>query len=116
MAHIFVFTYFIDIPAAPPMHTQKDRLDKAGNLSSDAVKILNSKNRRRRKRQYLNNSIPGPETEKTTTTTTTPSGAISINSHTFEIYDGLLDPASNYTGFVEVIGKAIKIHNLHSKL
>lgn len=91
------------------MHTQKERLDKAGNLTSDAAKILNSKNRRRRKRQHLNNSIPGPETEKIATTTTTPSGAISINSHTFEIYDGLLDPASNYTGFVEVIGNYERI-------
>lgn len=103
----------------PPLSTQKERLDRAGNLTSEASKILNSKNRRR-KRQHLNNSIPTDDKLGTTTTTTTTSlpllmstaaGAtesptiITINSNSFEVFDGPLDPASNYTGFVEVIGE-----------
>lgn len=91
---------YLELPVLPPISTKKERLDRAGNLTSEASKILNSKNRRR-KRQHLNNSIPTDDKSSTTT----PPTIITINSNSFEVFDGLLDPASNYTGFVEVIGK-----------
>lgn len=75
-------------------------MEKAANLTSEASKILNAKSRR--KRQHNNNEIPTePETKVTT------QAPISINSNTFEVFDGLLDQTSNYTGFVEVIGMYI---------
>lgn len=77
-----------EAPVLPPMSTQKERLDKAGNLTSEATKILNSKNRRR-KRQPTDNSIPTDEDVKSTTVS-----SITINSNAFEIFDGPLDPSS----------------------
>lgn len=97
------------------MSTQKEHLDRAGNLTSEANKILNTKNRRRR--QKLNNSIPKDEEKPTsnieatldTTTELSPS-VITIEGdngeylNSFEVVDGPLDPNSNYTGFIEIIG------------
>lgn len=72
----------------PPMSTQKERLDRAGNLTSEASKILNSKHRRkRRKRQPTVNDIDNDV--KSTTVS-----SITINSNAFEIYDGPLDPSA----------------------
>lgn len=75
-------------PVPPPMSTQKERLDKAGNLTSEASKILNSKNRRR-KRQPTVNDIRTDDDVKSTTTS-----SITINSNVVEIFDGPLDAAS----------------------
>ncbi|KAJ6635524.1 Tyrosine-protein phosphatase 69D [Pseudolycoriella hygida] len=86
------------LPVPPPMSTQKERLDKAGNLTSEASKILNSKNRR--KRQPIDNSIPIDDDVKTTT-----ASSITINSNGAVIFDGPLDPSAVYTAFVEVIVK-----------
>lgn len=77
-----------ETPVPPPMSTQKERLDKAGNLTSEASKILNSKNRRR-KRQPIDNAIPTDDDVKSTTVS-----SITINSNAFEIFDGRLDPLS----------------------
>lgn len=97
------------------MSTQKERLDRAGNLTSEANKILNTKNRRRR--QNVNNSIPSDDekpisnSEATVETTSELSSVITIESdngeylNSFEVIDGPLDPNSNYTGFIEIIGE-----------
>lgn len=77
-----------EAPVPPPMSTQKERLDKAGNLTSEASKILNSKNRRR-KRQPTDNAIPTDDDVKSTTVS-----SITINSNAFDIFDGPLDAAS----------------------
>lgn len=71
-------------PVPPPMSTQKERLEKAGNLTSEASKILNSKNRRR-KRQPTDNTITDDDVKSTTV------AAITINSNAFDIMDGPLD-------------------------
>lgn len=102
----------------PPVSTQKERLDRAGNLTSEANKILNTKNRRRR-RQNVNNSIPNDDekpiaiSESIVETTSEFSSVITIEGNngefmnSFEVVDGPLDPNSNYTGFIEIIGELI---------
>lgn len=100
------------------MSTQKERLDRAGNLTSEANKILNTKGRRRR--QNVNNNISNDDdkpiaiTEATPDTNSELSSVITIEGdnggehNSFEVVDGPLDPNSNYTGFIEVIGELLK--------
>lgn len=58
--------------------------------------------RRRRRRRQHENSI----SEEAKTPNPTSSGiTIDGGGSSFEIFDGLLDPNSYYTGFVEVVGE-----------
>lgn len=111
---IMMLICITDIPIPPPLSTQKERLDRAGNLTSEANKILNTKNRRRR--QNVNNSITNDDEKPTanpelTVDATSELPSITIEGdnveylNTFEVVDGPLDPNSNYTGFIEIIGK-----------
>lgn len=70
--------------------------------------------RSRSKRQHTTNSIQIEQYENGKTTTTTgPASVVEgsdvapLDERRFKITDGYLDPSSNYTGFVEVIGKEI---------
>lgn len=58
----------------------------------------------------MNNSIPTDDDKKSTTPAT-----ITINTNSFEVLDGPLDPNSNYTGFVEVIGKSMSNFKCYSQ-
>lgn len=91
-----------------------------------SAKPENSKNKthnsgklkRRRKRELSPNAIQIENTENGKATTALPTskddesiqiinGNINgIDSNKYLVFDGPLDPQSNYTGFVEVIGKS----------
>uniref|UniRef100_A0A1A9VMX8 protein-tyrosine-phosphatase n=1 Tax=Glossina austeni TaxID=7395 RepID=A0A1A9VMX8_GLOAU len=78
-------------------HSHLEQLNKAGNLTEAASKILNSKRRRKRKSQLIfGDGVEltelGPESK-----------SIGISRTSDEIYDGEIDMNSNYTGFLEVI-------------
>lgn len=74
--------------------------------------------RSRLKRQHTTNSIQIEQFENGKTTTTAgPANVVDgrigaagesgpLDERRFKVTDGLLDAASNYTGFVEVIGKS----------
>lgn len=101
----------------PPISTQKEQLDRAGNLTPEANKILNTKNRRRR-RETLNSvptdadkpSAPSGDNSAPSTTPAPAADSISIEAHSsthhqvvHELIDGPLDPHSDYTAMIEVI-------------
>lgn len=88
------------------MDTKNDLKDKAGNFTLEKAKTLYSKNRR--KRHNVNNNVPSDvaaDEIQTTTSTSIAASATPTNNNKLEIYDGPLDPNSNYSGFIEVIGK-----------
>jgi protein-tyrosine phosphatase len=64
------------------------------------------KRKRRRRRQHDDEDAVDVEDIESAAVTLPP---ITIHSTSFDIYDGHLDMASNYTGFVEVIGACVKI-------
>lgn len=39
----------------------------------------------------------------------------SLDRNNFAVFDGPLDPSSNYTGFVEVIGEKYKVHDVERR-
>lgn len=73
----------------------------------------NTTRRRRRRRQLSQNSIQVENSENGKSTTIAPKNdeniqimnAENLIDRNFLVFDGPLDPSSNYTGFVEVIGK-----------
>lgn len=105
-------------------HSHVEQLNKASNLTETAFKILNSKRRRRRRRRGTTNSrstIPTNNNEQNFNlrandsyqllTAKSDSNQYNINNGfgggiiEDEIYDGQIDVDSNYTGFLEILGK-----------
>lgn len=90
-----------------PLVSQREQLNRAGNLTQAASKILENKKRRRRHPR-----LGEVEVEDTTTTTaasssTTTSATVVVTAEKEDVFDGELDSNSNYTGFLEVISKFI---------
>lgn len=93
--------------------------DNGATAEASTVANANVRVRRDRyKRQHSTNSIQIEQFENGKATTTpgpdnivdgklAAEGDKALNEHHFKITDGFLDPSSNYTGFVEVIGKKI---------
>jgi len=84
-------------PALP----QKEDLNKLGNLTENSIKMLESRKRRRR------NPTVAMGKEDTNLSTDIPlnhQDQVASNIYP-DIWDGEIDINSNYTGFIEIIGK-----------
>lgn len=69
-----------------------EELNKAGNLSKEASKILGSKKRRRNSDISIeDNQMFSSKSNETL-------------KHFYEVFDGEIDINSNYTGYLEIIG------------
>ena len=69
--------------------SRHEELNKAGNLSKEASKILGSRKRRR------NSEISVEDNHLFVS---------KANETLFEVFDGEIDMNSNYTGYLEIIG------------
>lgn len=78
-----------------PEHSRKEHLMKIENMTQSATKILNDKRKRRNPKLFVENNF-----EELTTISNS-----FISNEFSDIYDGEIDMTSNYTGFLEVIGK-----------
>lgn len=92
--------------------TIRDGVAEASTAANANVRVRRS----RPKRQHLANAIQIEELESGKPTTTAgPANLISgdkaqaVDERRFKVIDGFLDPNSNYTGFIEVIGRFITI-------
>lgn len=86
-----------------------EQLNKASNLTETAFKILNSK-RRRRLIRSTNNEYNFNVRSNNSYQLLTAKGDLqqtidNIGLVEDEIYDGQIDVDSNYTGFLEILGK-----------
>lgn len=90
-------------------HSHVEQLNKASNLTETAFKILNSKRRRRRSRSTTNeHSFNVHSNDSYQMLTAKPDLSQIINGGGLienEIYDGQIDVDSNYTGFLEILGR-----------
>ncbi|XP_055376748.1 tyrosine-protein phosphatase 69D [Condylostylus longicornis] len=86
-------------PPLLPEETQREELERAGNLTQDASKILGNKRRRRHPKLSMSESEPQISVQLEDTDLIAPM----INTNQYEIFDGELDASSNYTGFLEII-------------
>lgn len=78
-------------------------MNRAGNLTQAASKILENKKRKRRHPRLGEIVV-----DETTTTSTTPTPApVVVTAEKEDVFDGELDINSNYTGFLEVISKIL---------
>lgn len=110
-----------DLPLGPHNSTHTENLTIRDNngATAEASTVANANVRVRRnrmKRQHSTNSIQIEQFENGKATTTpgpdnlvdgklTDEDGKIWNDRQFKVTDGFLDPSSNYTGFVEVIGK-----------
>ncbi|XP_055854792.1 tyrosine-protein phosphatase 69D [Episyrphus balteatus] len=89
------------IPIIPEL-TQREQLNRAGNLTQAASKILDNKRRRRRNPKHaVGQNIQN--LEESIETTTAPMPTVTLQQLVDEVFDGEIDMNSNYTGFLEVI-------------
>lgn len=90
-----------------PLVSQREQLNRAGNLTQAASKILENKKRRRR-HPRLGESVV-EETTISSSTSTTTAAPVVVTAEKEDVFDGELDMNSNYTGFLEVISKSIDL-------
>lgn len=88
------------------MVSQREQLNRAGNLTQAASKILENKKRRRRNPRLGEVVIEETTTTTASTSTTTPAPVV-VTAEKEDVFDGELDSNSNYTGFLEVISEFI---------
>lgn len=87
--------------------TIRDGVAEASTTANANVRVRRS----RPKRQHSQNDIQIGELENGKPVTPAPANLISndkqqvVDERRFKIVDGFLDPNSNYTGFIEVIGE-----------
>lgn len=95
--------FFIISDDTSPLVSQREQLNRAGNLTQAASKILENKKRRRRHPRL--GDVVVDETTTSSTTSTTTSAPVVVTAEKEDVFDGELDGNSNYTGFLEVISE-----------
>lgn len=100
---------FIDEPP-PALHQPSQNGTHMENLTirDGVAEASTASGGQRSKRQHSPNAIQIEELDNGKPITSAPANLISaavVDERRFRIVDGYLDPNSNYTGFIEVIGE-----------